>query len=70
MNDMVVQIKETIGYTETPNKCKDCVSFQEDTSGNFGPDNFGPGDLCVRNPDVPFLVRSTAVCNKWKSKAI
>ena len=61
MSDFIEQLKILVGYTETPHECKDCASFKEDGST----DNFGPGDLCVRNIDFPFKVSPYAVCNKW-----
>lgn len=57
-------IKALVGYTETSNKCKTCLYFKEDPST----DNFGPGNLCGRNPDIQFSVKSNAVCNKWASQ--
>jgi hypothetical protein len=41
------------------------VYFQEDEST----DNFGPGNLCTRNPDVVFRVEAYAMCNKFNSRA-
>lgn len=61
MSDILAQIKAAIGYTETPRRCRDCESFEPDNST----DNFGPGDLCGRNPDIKFRVREDAVCNKF-----
>lgn len=59
-------LKRKNGYTESPKICKDCRSF----SADFSTDNFGPGDLCIRNPDIAFQVRPLGVCHKWELKVV
>lgn len=63
--DLAHEIKLKNGYSTKRLSCKECVYFQEDEST----DNFGPGDLCVRNPDVVFRVEVHGVCNKFNAKA-
>lgn len=64
MNTLIDKIKEMVCYTENGKKCKDCASFQEDKST----DNFGSGDMCKRNIDMPFMVNPNAVCNKFSKR--
>jgi hypothetical protein len=62
--DLITQLKEKMGYTEKFKLCKDCAFFDADMTT----DNFGPGDTCRRNPDMPFGVDVAGTCNKWQQK--
>ena len=62
MSKLVEEIKKRNNYTITPKKCMQCKYYCPDMSS----DNFGPGDLCVRNPDLIFKVCVFAVCDKWE----
>ena len=64
MTKLVELLKERIEYTEKNPNCSSCIFIELDMST----DNFGVGDLCVRNPDIHFITRSFAYCNKWEPK--
>ena len=64
MENITDIIKQQNGYRLRTLGCKDCDFFEEDPST----DNFGPGDRCMRNPDVTFRTDPHACCNKLKEK--
>jgi hypothetical protein len=53
------QLKNKLNYTTSPACCKLCKYFKEDMTT----DNFGPGDRCIRNPDISFKTNVSASCN-------
>ena len=61
MSEISDSLKIQIGYTELPKQCGNCVFIKLDSTT----DNFGHGDVCIRNPDITFSVVPTAVCNNW-----
>jgi hypothetical protein len=62
--EAVCALQKLNGYTEKPNSCRTCLHFEADAST----DNFGPGDVCIRNLDFGFRVTPTACCQKWQGK--
>lgn len=64
--DMTKELKEIIGYTLSPQSCGGCAHFKQDMST----DNLGPGDRCIRNPDLKFATNPQACCSKWGDKKL
>lgn len=62
MKALIIAVKETMGYMQQARNCGNCRSFKEDMTT----DNFGGGDTCWRNPDIPFSTEKSACCDKWK----
>lgn len=63
-DDVVYMLKLTNGFKDKPDTCKDCTFFSRDMST----DNFGPGDMCIRNLDINFRVNNGSTCNKFVLK--
>ena len=58
MDNLTVALMHKLGHTNAPSTCKNCKYFKEDGTT----DNFGPGDRCTRNPDIPFPTHSFSYC--------
>lgn len=58
------EIKQRIGWKANPDVCADCRYFQ----ASWSTDGFGPGDLCMRNPDLTFPTTETATCLRWMQR--
>lgn len=54
-------IRKALGYLNDAPKCEKCRFFKP----NKSTDNFGPGDICGRNPDFEFAVSAGGVCKKF-----
>ena len=61
---VIVELKKRMGYRAKVLGCGDCISFDEDMTT----DNFGPGDRCRRNPDIPFPTSKGGSCNRLVEK--
>ena len=56
------KLKEKLNHTTSPSCCRLCKHFNEDMTT----DNFGPGDRCIRNPDITFSTSASSSCNGFR----
>lgn len=66
MSSLTKDLRDLMGYTcDKAPKCKDCGSCKLDDNGAHG-----GGGLCIRNPDIVFIVSGNARCDKFTKREV